>query len=146
MTIRSDCAPLANPVLSLIRAGVNIHCLRDLTRGGLATALLEIASASKKGIVFGEKAIPVHPEVEAVCELLGLNPLYAACEGRFICILPATETSRALDILRGNETTRSACVIGEVTEENAGEVRMETVTGIERTLDWLSGEQLPRIC
>jgi hydrogenase expression/formation protein HypE len=144
--IESDCAPVATPVLALIEAGLEVHCLRDPTRGGLASALVEIAEAAGVAIAIDEAAIPVRPEVAAACELLGLDPLHVASEGRFVAFVPESEAARALDILRGCEATAGAAVIGEVRGAPAGEVSCRGPLGVARIIDMLSGEQLPRIC
>ena len=145
-SIESDCAPLAAPVLSLLEAGCAVSCLRDLTRGGLASALVEIAEAAGVEIALDERAIPVRDEVRAVCELLGLDPIYVANEGRFVAFVAAADAGHALDILRAHEVSNSACVIGEVSAGAAGRVVMKSAIGARRVVDMLSGEQLPRIC
>ena len=145
-TIESDCAPLADLVGSLLEAGIEIHCLRDLTRGGLASALVEIAEAARLGISIDEGSIPVREDVQGACEILGFDPLYVANEGRFICILPAAEADRALRIMRAHPLGAEACLIGRVTEDASGLVTMRSRIGASRVVDMLSGEQLPRIC
>lgn len=145
-TIESDCAPLANLVLKLVDAGLEIHCLRDLTRGGLASALVEIAEASHHSINIIESAIPVLEEVQGACEILGLDPMYVANEGRFICILPTAVAQRALDIMRADPLGVGATLIGEVKASPPRRVTMTTRIGVDRVVDMLSGEQLPRIC
>jgi len=142
----SDLAPLADLVLELVRAGIEIHCMRDLTRGGLATALNEIAAGTHSGIKVCEADIPVREEVRGACELLGFDPLYVACEGRFIAFVPPTRAAHALDILRANPLGSEAAQIGSVTDEPLPVVSLETVLGVSRALDMLTGEQLPRIC
>jgi hydrogenase expression/formation protein HypE len=143
-TIASDCAPLAAEVRELLRAGIEIHCLRDLTRGGLATALIEIAETAKVVIRLNDKAIPVAEPVRGACEILGLDPLYVANEGRFAVLLPAEFAGIATAILR--RFNSQTAVIGHV-ETNAryGELRLATIGG-DRVLDLLAGDQLPRIC
>ncbi|MGE5647332.1 MAG: hydrogenase expression/formation protein HypE [Acidobacteriota bacterium] len=138
--IESDTAPLWGPVEALFNAGVEVHCLRDLTRGGLASALNEIASARGVRISMEETAIPVREVVRAACEMLGLDPLYVANEGRFCAFVPERDAAKALAILPG-----SACV-GRVAAEESGIVVMESRIGGTRVVDMLSGEQLPRIC
>ncbi|MEO1240419.1 MAG: hydrogenase expression/formation protein HypE [Pseudomonadota bacterium] len=145
IAIESDCAPLHEPVLALIEAGVEIHCLRDLTRGGLATALNEIAGAASCDIAIREVDVPVVLPVQGASEILGLDPLYIANEGRFIVILPAHERDRAVSILQGFPETKGAVQIGAVSE-GRGTVSCETALGARRALDLLTGEQLPRIC
>ncbi|MHC1763822.1 MAG: hydrogenase expression/formation protein HypE [Verrucomicrobiia bacterium] len=145
-TIESDCAPLAAPVLALLEAGIRVHCLRDLTRGGLASALNEIAVAAKVQVDVSEKLIPVREEVQAACEILGLDPLYVANEGRFVAFLAAEDETRALEMLRAHDVSRNACRIGTVTSGTAGLVTIQSRIGARRILDLLTGEQLPRIC
>lgn len=144
--IESDCAPLAEPVLALLAAGVRVHCLRDLTRGGLASTANEIAAAAGVGVQIDEGAIAVGPQVRAACEMLGLDPLYVANEGRFALFLPEAEAPRALDVLSRFEVTSAAAVAGRVTPADAGRVVAVGALGVARLLVMLSGEQLPRIC
>ena len=145
-TIESDCASLADLVGSLLEAGIEAHCLRDLTRGGLASALIEIADAAHLGIAIIEDSIPVREDVRGACEILGFDPLYVANEGRFICILPAAEVDRALRIMRAHPLGAEASLIGQVTEDPSALVTMRSRIGASRIVDMLSGEQLPRIC
>ena len=140
--LASDTAPLAAVVRALIEAEVALHCLRDLTRGGLATALIEIAETAGVAIRLDSAAIAVSEPVRGACELLGLDPLYVANEGRFAALVPAAEAERTLAVLRRFDAT--AAVIGRV-EAGAGTVALGTLGGL-RALDLLSGEQLPRIC
>jgi hydrogenase expression/formation protein HypE len=144
--VESDCALLHEPVLALLEAGIPIHCLRDLTRGGLATALKEIARDSGWSIRLREHDIPVHESVRGACELLGLDPLYVANEGRMIVILPAAETGRALELLQAHPVSAGSRQIGEVRDRRDGRLTLESAIGATRVLDLLSGEQLPRIC
>jgi hydrogenase expression/formation protein HypE len=144
--IESDCAPLADLVGSLLEAGIEVHCLRDLTRGGLASALIEIAGVARLTIRIDEDAIPVREDVRGACEILGFDPLYVANEGRCICILPSAEADRALGILRAHPPGAEARLIGRVTEDPSGLVTMRSRIGVDRVVDMLSGEQLPRIC
>jgi hydrogenase expression/formation protein HypE len=144
--IESDCAPLADLVGSLLEAGLEVHCLRDLTRGGLASALNEIAGAAHLGVSVDEGSIPVREDVRGACEILGFDPLYVANEGRFVCILPAPVAERALRILRAEPLGAGACLIGRVTADASGLVTVRSRIGVRRVLDMLSGEQLPRIC
>ena len=142
--IASDCAPLAAPVQQLIAAGIEVHCLRDLTRGGLATGLIEIADAAKASIRLEETAIPVSEPVRGACEILGLDPLYVANEGRFVALVPAHAADRTVAILR--KFDEQAAIIGRVEPSGAvGAVSVSTIGGT-RALDLLTGEQLPRIC
>jgi len=144
--IESDCAPLAAPVQALLAAGVGVHCLRDLTRGGLGAALVEIAETSNRRLAMEEEAIPVRQDVSAACELLGLDPLYVANEGRFVAFVEAKDADRTVAILRGHAATAGAVVTGEVEATREGLVTMKTALGSSRIVDLPSGEQLPRIC
>jgi hydrogenase expression/formation protein HypE len=144
--IESDCAPLVAPVQALLAAGLEIHCLRDLTRGGLATALVEIAETAKLSIGIEEHRVPVTDLVRGACEILGLEPLYVANEGRFVCIVPAGQADAALAVLARTVPGVTPALIGHVRAAPAGLVGLRTVIGSERVLDRLSGEQLPRIC
>ncbi len=145
-TIESDCAPLARPVLALLDAGIEVHCLRDLTRGGLASALVEIAEASGHDIQLQEPAIPVSEDVRGACEILGLDPIYVANEGRFVCFVSAHDSDRALELLRRDPACSEAQVIGSISAGREGLVTMRSRIGAARIVDMLSGEQLPRIC
>lgn len=142
----TDAAPLWEPVRALQEAGIEIHCLRDLTRGGLSSAMNEIAAVRRVGIRIDEAAVPVSETVRAACEILGLDPLYVACEGRFAAFLPARQSERALDVLLGFEACRRACRIGSVETDPPGSVVLRSTIGGNRVLDMLTGEQLPRIC
>ncbi|MFH0879948.1 MAG: hydrogenase expression/formation protein HypE [Lentisphaerota bacterium] len=144
--IQSDCAPLTREVQALLSAGINVHCLRDLTRGGLAEALIEIADSSHLHIRVEEKLIPVREEVHGACEMLGLDPLYVANEGRFIAFVPKQDEEKALAILRNISEKSEPSVIGTVLNEQPGVVTLRSHIGSLRLLDALSGEQLPRIC
>jgi hydrogenase expression/formation protein HypE len=144
--IASDCAPLSPAVLALLDGGIEVHCLRDLTRGGLATALIEIAQASGLHLRIDEARVPVEDAVQGACELLGFDPLYVANEGRFIAFVAGAEADRALGILRTSPHAAGACRIGEVADEPSGLVTLRSRIGASRLLDMLSGEQLPRIC
>jgi hydrogenase expression/formation protein HypE len=144
--IESDSAALHGLVADMVAAAPGIHCLRDPTRGGLATTLNELALQSGVGMQLDESAIPVRPAVAAACELLGLDPLYIANEGKLICICPADDADRLLEVMRVHPLGREAARIGEVVEDPHGFVRMQTGFGGSRVVDWLTGEQLPRIC
>jgi hydrogenase expression/formation protein HypE len=144
--IESDCAPLADLVIKLIDAGIEIHCLRDLTRGGLASALVEIAEAANLQIRIDESSIPVREDVRGACEILGFDPLYLANEGRFVAFVAAPDAGRALDILRSHPPGDGSCLIGKVTNESSPAVVMRSRIGAMRIVDMFSGEQLPRIC
>jgi hydrogenase expression/formation protein HypE len=144
--IESDSAPVSGLVQKLLAAGVEIHCLRDLTRGGLASALNEIAEASKRRIRIDEKAVPVREDVHAACELLGLDPLQVACEGRFAAFVPAKDAEQALGLMRRDEGGAGAELIGAVEEGDPPLVVLQSALGASRILDMAGGEQLPRIC
>jgi hydrogenase expression/formation protein HypE len=144
--IESDSAPVSGLVQKLLAAGVEIHCLRDLTRGGLASALNEIAEDAKLRIMIDEKSVPVREDVHAACELLGLDPLQVACEGRFAAFVPARDADRALGLMRQDECGAGAGWIGEVEEGHPPLVVLKSAIGASRILDMPSGEQLPRIC
>jgi hydrogenase expression/formation protein HypE len=144
--IESDCAAVAGIVLELLAAGIEIHCMRDLTRGGLATALIEIAQAGRVTIHLEERAIPAMDAVRSLCELLGFDPLYVANEGRFVCVVAPGDADRALAILRAHPLGAQACRIGEVSDKDPGLVTLRSPIGATRIVDMLSGEQLPRIC
>lgn len=145
-TLLSDSACVLPLVRAMLDAAPSARTLRDPTRGGLATALCEIAASSGVGVRIDEEAVPVRPEVRAACELLGFDPLYVACEGRFLAIVPAAEAETALAAIRALPAGAAACRIGEVTEGPAGRVLLRTGLGSHRRLERLSGEQLPRIC
>lgn len=144
--IQSDSAPVHEPVLALLKAGIEVHCLRDLTRGGLASALNEIAEAAGVKIGVEQKLIPVREEVLAACEILGLDVLQVANEGRFVAFVPAEAAGRTLQILRNHPVSAGAIAIGRVMEKGAPLVTIKSAIGASRILDMASGEQLPRIC
>jgi hydrogenase expression/formation protein HypE len=144
--IESDCAPLGDLVMKLIDLGVEIHCLRDLTRGGLASALVEIAEAANVRIGIDENSIPTREDVRGACEILGFDPLYLANEGRFVAFVAAPDADRALDILNSHPLGSGSRLIGKVTEGSAPSVVMRSRIGATRIVDMFSGEQLPRIC
>jgi hydrogenase expression/formation protein HypE len=139
--LRSDLAPLQEPVRALLAADLELHCLRDLTRGGLASALHEISRGAGLGVLVRENAIPIAPEVDAACELLGLDPLAMANEGRFVLFLPAHQADQALAVLQRFQPLAASigCVRGEA-------VLLETSLGLQRRLELGRGESLPRIC
>jgi hydrogenase expression/formation protein HypE len=145
-TIESDSAPVHEIVLELLKAGIEIHCLRDLTRGGLAGALNEIVEAAGVRIEIAEKSVPVREDVHAACEMLGLDPLHVACEGRFVAFVTAKDADRALSIIRGHAIGKESAVSGEVVENATPLVTLKSAIGASRILDMPSGEQLPRIC
>lgn len=142
----SDSTPLHCIVADLIDSGIEIHCLRDLTRGGLAGVLNELAVAAKVGMMVEESVIPVSEPVRGACELLGLDPLYVANEGRFVATVPASQVEAALAVMRRHGAASQADHIGMVTDREPPMVVLRTVVGTHRVLDLLSGEQLPRIC
>lgn len=145
-TIESDCAPLSDMVQDLLKAGVEVHCLRDVTRGGVASALNEIAAHARCAIEIDETKIPVEPQVRGACELLGLDPVYVANEGRLVAFVPQHSVSQALAIMHKHEVGKDAVAIGTVSAAPARRVSIKNSIGITRLLDMLSGEQLPRIC
>ncbi len=144
--IESDCAPLNGLIDTLISAAPGLRMMRDATRGGIAAVVNELAEASKVGIRLDELSLPMRPEVMGFCEILGLDPLYLANEGKILAVVPAGETDAALAALRAHPLGREAAVIGEVTSERPGRVVMRTRFGGERIVDMLVGDQLPRIC
>lgn len=144
-SLASDCAPLNGLVARLLDAGVEVHCMRDLTRGGLATVLNELAREATVGFEIEEAQIPVCEAVAGACELLGLDPLYVACEGRMVALVPDEQADKALAVLREDPLAAEAQCIGRVMGK-AGQVVLRTRIGSRRPLDLLSGEQLPRIC
>ena len=145
-SIESDCAAVSGLVLTLINAGIEIHCMRDLTRGGLASALVEIAEASGSHIRIEEDAVPVRQDVRGACEILGFDPMYVANEGTFVAFIAARDAERALTIAREHPLGRGAGIIGSVAQEPRGLVTMKSRIGATRVIDMISGEQLPRIC
>jgi hydrogenase expression/formation protein HypE len=144
--LMSDCAPLNDLVGKMLDACASIRCMRDPTRGGLATTLNEIASTSNVGMVIEEEKIPVRESVKGICELLGLDPLYLANEGKLIAICPPNEAEPLLEVIRNHPLGRNAEIIGRVTEENRTRVVLHTLIGGHRILDMLTGGQYPRIC
>ncbi|MDO8525298.1 MAG: hydrogenase expression/formation protein HypE [Candidatus Omnitrophota bacterium] len=144
--IKSDSAPLNNLIREVIAKRIAVKFMRDPTRGGVGTTLNEIASQGRFGIALDEKAVPLTAGVRGACELLGLDPLYLACEGRVIFVVAKSDASRTVDIIRKNAHGRRAGVIGEITREYKGAVYMNTKAGGRRLVEMLSGEQLPRIC
>jgi len=145
-TIESDLASLSGLVCALLDAGVEIHCMRDLTRGGLLSALCEISKGTGLSIHIRERDVPLAEEVRGACEILGLDPLAVANEGRFVAFLPEGEVDRTFEILRADPLGGGAVCIGNVRTNERPEVSMETVIGVSRILMMPSGEQLPRIC
>ena len=145
-TIESDAAPLAGLVLALLDGGVDVHALRDLTRGGLASSLCELATSSKLDLAIDESRVPVREDVRSACELLGLDPLYVANEGRLIAFVPREQEEKALSVFRSHPLGEGACAIGATAQGTTGLVTVKSAIGATRILDMLSGEQLPRIC
>ncbi|MFH0913952.1 MAG: hydrogenase expression/formation protein HypE [Chloroflexota bacterium] len=144
--IVSDCACLNKLVADMLKASPNIHCLRDPTRGGLATTLNELAGQSQVGIRIEEDRIPVHDAVRAACDLLGFDPLYVANEGKLVAIVPAEDAEKVLAKMKRNRYGKQATIIGEVVSQHPGRVVLTTRLGASRIVDMLVGELLPRIC
>ena len=144
--LESDCAPLGGLVAEMLNASPNIRCLRDPTRGGLATSLNELAKQSKVSIRIEEEKVPVREEVLAACEMLGFDPLYVANEGKLVAIVPPEDANKVLKAMRKNRYGENAAIIGEVGAEKPGRVVMKTVLGASRIVDMLVGDLLPRIC
>ena len=144
--IESDCAPLIGPVAALLGAGIDVHCMRDLTRGGLASTAVEVAEARGLQLEIEERAVPVQEVVRGACEILGLDPMYVANEGRFAAFVPEDSATETVEVLRGFPDCAGACRIGRVTADETGLVMVESAIGVRRIMDLFSGEQLPRIC
>jgi len=142
----SDCQPLASLVAVMLAACPDIHCLRDATRGGVATVLNEFAISSGVAIRLKELALPLREEVKGACEILGLDPLYLANEGKLVAVVPATAAERLLAAMQAHPAGTHSAIIGHVTEQPAGVVVLHTDFGGQRIVDMLVGEQLPRIC
>ncbi len=145
-SVLSDCAPLTQAAQAVLGAAERVSFLRDLTRGGLATVLNEATAPARPGLLLEEERIPVREEVRAICELLGLDALYLACEGRLAAVVDPQSADRVLDALRAVEGAEESCIIGEMTDRYPGKVALQTSLGTRRLLQMLSGEQLPRIC
>jgi len=144
--IESDCAALGHLMADVIAVAPNLRAARDLTRGGLASALNEIAAAAGCGITLEEAALPLRAEVVGLCEILGLDPLYLANEGRVVVFVPESEAAAALAAMRARPEGAGACIVGRAVADHPGQVRMRTAFGGQRIVDMLVGEQLPRIC
>jgi len=144
--VQSDVAPLNGLIEAMLETGAGMHVLRDPTRGGLATTLNEIAMQSGVSILLEEASIPVRPQVAAICEVLGFDPLYVANEGKLVAILPAQEAGRVLEVMRRTRYGEGAVQIGQVLADSPGRVLMKTRLGSTRVVDRLAGEMLPRIC
>lgn len=145
-TIQTDCQPLNGLIQQMLGVCTDIHCMRDATRGGVASVLNEFAEASGVGIRLDEESIPVRPEVRGMCEILGLDPLYLANEGKLVAIVPPGYADSLVSVMRAHPMGQYSAVIGEVTKMPAGRVVLATSFGGERVVDMLLGEQLPRIC
>jgi hydrogenase expression/formation protein HypE len=146
--LTSDTAPLHEPVAALLDAvpAGGVRTLRDATRGGVATILNEVAQAAQAAVVIDESAVPVRPAVGGACELLGIDPLYVACEGRFVAVVAGDHADAALDALHGNPLGREAAIVGQVKDDPPGLVLLRTSFGGTRIMDMLVGDPLPRIC
>jgi len=144
--LESDSAPLTDLTRVMLEACPGIRCMRDPTRGGLSSALNELAAASQVGVELREAPIPLRPEVHAACEMLGLDPLYVANEGKLIAVAAPDDAERLLEVMHSHPLGRNAAIIGEVVEDHPGMVTMHSVVGGERVVTMLAGEQLPRIC
>lgn len=144
--LESDSAPLASLTRAMLEDCPKIRCMRDPTRGGLSSALNELAAASGVGVRLREAAVPIRPEVRAACEMLGLDPLYVANEGKLIAVAPCDQAERLVEVMRQSPLGRDAAVIGEVVGDHPGLVVQQSVVGGERVVSMLAGEQLPRIC
>jgi hydrogenase expression/formation protein HypE len=145
-SIQSDCANLGPMVRTILQSGAGVRLMRDITRGGLGTIVNEIAEAKKVSIEIEENNIPIDPEVKSFCEILGLDPLYMANEGKFLCIVSQADEGRVLDILRSHDLGRNAGIIGRVQKTDDTLVTVRTRLGGRRIIDILYGEGLPRIC
>ncbi len=144
--LESDCAALSDLVRVMLDACPSIRAMRDPTRGGVSSAVNELAEASRVGVWLDEASIPVRRKVRGACEMLGLDPLYVANEGKLIAVVPAEDAERLVTVMRAHPLGRNAALIGQVVAEHPGMVTMRSVVGGERVVTLLSGEQLPRIC
>jgi hydrogenase expression/formation protein HypE len=144
--LESDSAPLSGLVEVMLAACGSIRCMRDPTRGGVSSTLNELGEASGVGVRLKQSLLPVKNEVKRACEMLGLDVLYVANEGKLVAVVPAAEADRVVAAMRAHELGRDAAVIGEVVEDHPGMVVMESLVGGERVVTMLTGEQLPRIC
>ncbi|MGI6449711.1 MAG: hydrogenase expression/formation protein HypE [Desulfitobacteriia bacterium] len=145
-SIQSDCADLGPAVRALLEQGIAVRLMRDITRGGLGTILNEIAESSQVVMEIAEQSIPVHPEVQSFCDILGLDPLYMANEGKFLCIVAKEDEEKALAILKNTKLGANARIIGHIMETGRYLVTLKTRLGGRRIIDVLYGEGLPRIC
>ena len=144
--VDSDCAPLWGTVEAVLETAPDVHVIRDATRGGVGTVLYEIAEQSHVGVRLDATAVPVDPAVRGVCGMLGLEPLYLACEGRLVIVAPKEEAAAIVETLRKGKYSAGAAIIGEITDEMPGKVVMTTEIGAETLLPQPGGELLPRIC
>jgi hydrogenase expression/formation protein HypE len=144
--LESDTAPLTDLVRVMLDACPGIRAMRDPTRGGLSSVLNELAAASRVGVTISEAAIPIRPEVRGACEMLGLDPLYVASEGRLIAVVPPQDSERLVQVMRCHPLGRDASKVGEIVADHPGMVTQRSLVGGERVVTMLSGEQLPRIC
>lgn len=144
--LESDTAPLTDLVRAMLEECPGIRALRDPTRGGVTSTLHELATASGVGVVLREATLPIRPEVRGACEMLGLDPLYVANEGKLIAVVPPGEADRLVEVMRDHPLGRNAAIIGEVVAEHPGLVTLRSLIGGERVVTMLAGEQLPRIC
>ncbi|HWB54564.1 MAG TPA: hydrogenase expression/formation protein HypE [Tepidisphaeraceae bacterium] len=144
--LQSDSTPLTDLVRVMLDACPEIRCMRDPTRGGVSSTLNELAGASNVGVRLTESALPVKPEVKAACEMLGLDPLYVANEGKLIAVVPSDDAERVLQVMRSHPLGANSAIIGQVVDDHIGMVVMESLVGGERVVTMLAGEQLPRIC
>ena len=144
--IRSDTAPLNGLVERILKGGKDVHVLRDPTRGGVASAVNEIARSSRQGILLSEEAIPIGEDVRGACEILGFDPLYVANEGKLLAFVAPASVDLVLKEMRSHPLGKDAAIIGEVTAEHPGRVVLKTMLGSSRIVDMLVGDLLPRIC
>tara|TARA_R110002073_G_scaffold183221_4_gene341403 strand:+ start:664 stop:1716 length:1053 start_codon:yes stop_codon:yes gene_type:complete len=145
-TIETDCQTLNGLVETMLQSCPDIHCMRDATRGGIATVLNEFAESSSVGIILNETALPIRPEVRGMCEILGLDPLYLANEGKLVAVVPADHADEMLNVMQQHPVGIDSAIVGKVVSEPSGYVVLQTIFGGERIVDMLVGEQLPRIC
>jgi len=145
-TINSDCQPLNDLIKCMLEICPDIHCMRDATRGGVATVLNEFAELSSTGIMLNESTLPIRTEVRGMCEILGLDPLYLANEGKLVAIVPAEHANDLLTAMKSHPAGKDSAIVGEVIQEHVGRVILQTGFGGNRIVDMLVGEQLPRIC
>ena len=144
--LESDSAPLTDLIYALLEAAPGVRCMRDPTRGGLASTLNELAAASRVGVTIADAAIPIRPAVRSACEVLGLDPLYVASEGKLVAVVAPPEADRALAAMRKHPLGEHAAIIGDIVTDHPGMVTQRSRLGGERIVTMLAGEQLPRIC